>query len=120
MTFSRYNETQCLAYLGEEVIDNFVPEDAPEGFSPVTAYAYTGTETDGGTLIQAADDTRDSLVNGIIRTRYSQSEEDALKTHQLILLTTPGCEKAEAYAAEWEEFNAWRHQAIRTVDGWME
>ena len=122
MTFSRFDSKRCLVYLNEEVIDNHVPEDAPEDFAPITAYAYTGTEADGGTLIDAADDSRDSLVNGIIRSRYSQSAEDAIKTHQIELLKNPQSfmEKASEYEAEWIEFNAVREMAKATVDGWLE
>ena len=58
MTFSRYDGGRCLVYLNEEKIENHVPADAPEGFRPVTAYAYTGPEDDGGTLIEAADEDR--------------------------------------------------------------
>ena len=119
MTFSRYDAKRCLVYLNEEVIDNHVPEDVPEDFKPVTAYAYTGTEEDGGTLIMATDETRDSLVNGIIRTRYSQSEEDAIKTHQIELLKDATIAKAADYEAEWAEFNAVREMAKATVDGWL-
>lgn len=120
MTFSRYDAKRCLVYLNEEVIDKHVPEDAPEDFTPVTAYVYTGTEPDGGTLIEAADDSRDSLVNGIIRNRYSQSEEDAIKTHQIELLKDASIDKAAEYEAEWVEFNAVREMAKATVDGWLE
>ena len=122
MTFSRFDSKRCLVYLNEEVIDNHVPEDAPEDFAPITAYAYTGTEADGGTLIDAADDSRDSLVNGIIRSRYSQSAEDAIKTHQIELLKNPQSfmEKASEYEAEWAEFNEVREMAKATVDGWLE
>ncbi|WP_290389797.1 hypothetical protein, partial [uncultured Duncaniella sp.] len=97
-----------------------VPADAPEGFKPVTAYAYTGPEDDGGTLIEAADDSRDSLINGVIRSRYSQTEEDAIKTHQILALTNPGHDKAADYASEWARFNIEREDAIKTVDSWFE
>lgn len=119
MTFSRFNDTQFLVYLNEEVIEKYVPEDAPEDFEPVTAYAYTGTEEDGGTLISAADDSRDSLINGILRTRYSQTEEDAIKTHQIIRLSNSNCEKADEYANEWNVFNVEREYAIQVVDTWL-
>lgn len=119
MSFSRYDKTHCLAYLNEEVIENYVPEDAPEDFVPRTAYAYTGTENDGGTLIVADDDSRDSLINGIIRSRFTQTEEDAIKTHQIMVLKDPSCEKASDYASEWAAFCVERENAIRTVDGWL-
>ena len=118
MSYTRYDDTHCLAYLNEEVIENHIPEDAPEDFKPVTAYAYSGPELDGGTMLDAPDDSRDSLINGIIRSRYSQTEEDAIKTHQIILLKNPECDKASEYASEWAEFCVERDNAIRIVDGW--
>lgn len=120
MKFSRYDEKHVMAYLNEEQVADYVPEDAPEGFVPVVAYAYTGTECDGGTLIIATDDSRDSLVNGIIRTRYSQTEEDAIKTHQIIRLSDPSNTRSADYQAEWEEFNDFRTLAITTVDSWLD
>lgn len=106
-------------YLNEEVIENYVPEDAPDGFKPVTAYAYTGTEPDGGTLIDAADNSRDTLINGLIRSIYTQSEEDAIKTHQLIVLTNPDTDKTQEYASEWAKFNVDREYAKSLVDSWL-
>ncbi len=119
MSFTRYDNTHCLAYLNEELVENYVPDDAPENFEPVTAYAYSGPESDGGTMLEAADDSRDSLVNGIIRSLYSQTEEDAIKTHQIILLKNPECDKASEYASEWSVFCVERENAIRIVDGWL-
>ncbi|MBQ2970698.1 MAG: hypothetical protein IJE15_09985 [Bacteroidaceae bacterium] len=119
MSYSRYDDTHCLAYLNEEVVENYVPDDAPEDFEPVTGYAYSGPEDDGGTMIDAANDSRDSLINGIIRSRYSQTEEDAIKTHQIMLLKDPECDKASEYASEWAAFCAERGNAIRIVDGWL-
>lgn len=118
-TFSRYDDKRCLVYLNEEVVENYVPKDAPADFKPVTAYAYSGTETDGGTLIEASDNSRDTLINGLIRSMYSQTEEDAIKTHQLIVLSNPDTEKAQVYASEWAKFNIDREYAISTVDGWL-
>lgn len=120
MSFSRYDDRHVIAYLNEEEVADYVPEDAPKDFAPVMAYAYTGTESDGGTLIEAADDSRDSLVNGIIRTRYSQTEEDAIKTHQIIRLSEPDNAKSSDYETEWSEFNGFRTLAISTVDSWLD
>ena len=119
MSFTRYDQAHCLAYMNEEVIENYVPADAPEDFKPVTAYAYSGTEPDGGTLIDVSDVSRDALINGIIRSRYSQTEEDAIKTHQIMLLKDPDCDKATDYASEWAAFCVERENAIRTVDVWL-
>lgn len=121
-TLVKYDNSRYMAYLNEEIVENHVPdgregENAPE---PVTGYAYTGTEPDGGTLIAATDMGRDSLINGIIRSRYTQTEEDAIKTHQIELFKNPGIAKAGDYEAEWEAFNAFRTEAIATVDRWLE
>lgn len=121
-TLVKYDDNRYMAYLNEEVIDGYVPEvrNGEKTPEPVTGYAYTGAEPDGGTLIAAADMSRDSLINGIIRSRYSQTEEDAIKTHQIELFKNPGIPKAGDYEAEWEAFNAFRTEAIATVDRWLE
>ncbi len=120
-TFEKYDNTRYIVYLNEEVLENHIPE-VPEGQptpAAVTAYAYTGPVKDGGTLIEAASADRDSLINGIIRSRFSQSEEDAIKTHQIELLKDPSIEKAIAYEQEWEEFNNTRIMAKTVVDYWL-
>lgn len=118
-TFSRYDDKRVIAYLNEQVIESYTPEDAPEGFAPRTAYTYSGTEADGGTLIDAATDTRDDLINGIIRSRFTQTEEDAIKTHQLLRLTDPEHPLAAQYADEFNLLNIEREYAISTVDSWL-
>lgn len=120
-TFEKYDDNRYMVYLNEVIIPDYVPEimqseQVPE---PVTAYAYTGTEVDGGTLIETTSSDRDSLINGIIRSRYTQSEEDAIKTHQIELLKNATIDKAADYEAEWAEFNTVREMAKATVDGWL-
>ncbi len=121
-SFEKYDEKHHIVYLNEEVIPDYVPEVKEGEISPdpVEAYAYTGPMTDGGTLIDAQQSDRDSLINGIIRSRYTQSEEDAIKTHQIELLKDSTIEKASAYEAEWAEFNTFREQAKAVVDSWLE
>lgn len=119
-TFLKYNDNQVLAYLDEEEVENYIPEDAPEDAEPVTGYAYTGTEEDGGTLLDADGTDRDSLINAIIRSRFSQTEEDAIKTHQILLLQNPDHEKKSEYQSEWAQFLIERQYAIDTVDAWLE
>lgn len=119
-TFLKYNDKQVLAYLNEEEVENYIPEDAPEETEPVTGYAYTGTEEDGGTLLDSDGTDRDSLINAVIRTRYSQTEEDAIKTHQILLLQNPDHEKKSEYQSEWAQFLIERQYAIDTVDAWLE
>ena len=116
-TFEKYDDKHYLLYLNEEVIEGYVPETMEgEEKEPVTAYQYEGPEIDGGTMVEATASDRDSLINGLLRTRYSQTAEDAIKTHQIEVLTDSENPKAEEYRAEWEEFNAFRKSAITSVD----
>lgn len=119
-TFEKFDEHRYIVYLNETVIPEYTlpsMDDTPQ--EPVTGYSYTGSEPDGGTLIEATSADRDSLINGIIRTRYSQTEEDAIKTHQIELLKGNVVEKTEKYELEWNMFNEFRTNAIQTVDTWL-
>lgn len=115
----RYDAGHAIVYLNEMVFENYLPEDAPEGMEPTTAYQYEGPMSDGGTLIESCDFSRDSLVNGLIRASYSQTEEDAIKTHQIMILLDPNHEKADQYKSEWAEFSVIRQSAIDYVDKWL-
>ncbi len=119
MKFMPYDNGHVIAYLNEEVIEGFVPDDGDPIPHPVTAYAYTGPEADGGTLLDVSEINRDSLINGILRTIYSQSKEDAIKTHQLIVREDPNCPQASDYASEWAKFKVDREAAIALVDKWL-
>lgn len=123
MTFGKYDNNHYIAYLNEEEIPGYVPEvmEGQQAPDPVTGYSYQGTMADGGTLIEAATPDRDSLVNGIIRSRYTQTEEDAIKTHRLQVLgkeISDAAKKAE-YLQEWKLFNEVRQSAISYVDRWL-
>lgn len=123
-TLLRYDDNHYLAYLNEEVLEDYVPEvsieETGETPAPTTAYAYTGEFPDGGTLLEVASFDRDSLINGVIRTKYSQSEEDAIKTHQIIrMMGGISEEKSTEYLTEWQEFCEWREYAIKVVDEWI-
>ena len=120
-SFEKYDDTHYMVYLNEEVIQDYTPEtrDGQPTPAPTTAYAYSGEDNNGGTLIEVVSCDRDSLINGIIRTRYSQSAEDAIKTHQIELLKAENHPKAEEYEKEWAEFSAVREMAKSSVDRWL-
>lgn len=120
-TFVKFDDKRYLAYLNEVVINDYVPEvaEGEEIPEPQTAYQYEGPEPDGGTMIEAVSEDRDNLINGIIRSRYSQTEEDAIKTHQIELLHNSTIDKADEYRQEWADFNSFRLEAIATVDKWI-
>lgn len=99
---------------------------ADENSEPVEGVEYTGTMEDGGTLIDCDEWNRDKLINGIIRTKYLQTEEDAIKTHQIQLLQAKAGleegslseEKLAEYMQEWADFQAFRQEAIYLVNSW--
>lgn len=121
-TFLKYDDEHYIVYLNEETVPDYVPEtmggEQPE---PAIGYAYTGDMPDGGTLIEAKDSDRDSLINGIIRSCYSQSQEDAIKTHRLQILGNEIAElgKEEEYDQEWQTFNSVRDAAKKYVSRWL-
>ncbi len=119
---SKYDGAHFLCYLDEKPAA-FKPDDSSEA---VDGFSYTGTMPDGGTLVECDEWNRDKLINGVIRTRYLQTEEDALKTHQIQLLQAEAGleggelseEKKAEYIREWQEFQAFRQEAIDLVSGW--
>ncbi len=119
---SKYDGAHFLCYLDEKPAA-FKPDDSSEA---VDGFSYTGTMPDGGTLVECDEWNRDKLINGIIRTKYLQTEEDALKTHQIQLLQAEAGleggglsdEKKTEYISEWQEFQAFRQEAIDLVNGW--
>ena len=124
MRFSQYDGAHFLVYINEAPAQ-YKPDEESEA---VPGFAYTGDQSDGGTLIECDALDRDKLINGIVRTRYLQTEEDAIKTHQIqVLQSLAGLEagemseeKAADYAQEWAEFQAFRQAAIEVVTGWLE
>lgn len=119
---SKYDGAHFLCYLNEKPA-TYKPDEASE---PMEGYSYTGSMPDAGTLIECDEWNRDKLVNGIIRSKYLQTEEDAIKTHQIQLLQAKdGMEigalpddKAAEYVNEWNEFQAFRQNAINLVNSW--
>lgn len=119
---SKYDGAHFLCYLNEKPA-TYKPDEASE---PMEGYSYTGSMPDAGTLIECDEWNRDKLVNGIIRSKYLQTEEDAIKTHQIQLLQAKtGMEigalpddKAAEYVNEWNEFQTFRQNAINLVNSW--
>ena len=123
-TYEKFDNEHYAVFLNEK--ETMVPVTTGMGnkdqeVEQVPGYEYEGSEKDGSTLIVAEDADRDSLINGIIRSRYSQTSEDAVKTHRLQLIggeISEDDKKAE-YDAEWSAFNDFRESAIATVDSWL-
>lgn len=117
---SKYDGAHFICYLNETPADYYPAEDS----EPMPGFSYTGTMPDGGTLVVCDELNRDKLVNAVIRTKYMQTEEDAIKTHQLMVLNAKAGlselsdEKIVEYQREWELFESVRAEAIRLVDSW--
>ena len=113
-TYNKYDTDHYLLYLGEEILDNYIPGDIPEDSElkslPITGYAYTGDQPDGGTLIQANESTYEAFVDGLIRNRYTQSEVEAIQANTLLSLTDPGNVRAEEFRQEWAAYQEYREK----------
>ena len=115
-TFQRYDATHIIGYLQEEVINDYKPQTdgGQEQQEPwPKAYAYTGSETDGGTVMpcEHQEDYGD-IANAIIRTRYSESQELAIQRHAI------NGDYDEA-PQEFDEYNAWCQYAVKTAKEWI-
>lgn len=119
---SKYDGAHFLCYLNEKPA-TYKPD---ENSDPIDGFSYSGPMPDGGTLIDCDEWNRDKLINGIIRSKYLQTEEDAIKTHQIQLLQAKAGmeigalpdEKAAEYVNEWNEFQTFRQNAINLVNSW--
>lgn len=116
-TYLRYDENHIIGYLNEKEIENYQPEDMPEGEEqqepwPV-AYEYTGTESDGGTIMPCTDQ-QDSgeIANAIIRARYTESQELAIHRHA----ANGDYEEAPK---EYDDYNDWCEYAVKTAKEWV-
>ncbi len=100
MTMMQYDNGRIIGYLHEEVIEGYVPEDIlrEEQPEPTTGYRYTGTEEDGGTLMPCSDSSDyGEVVNAIIRSSHTESEEMAIHRHHI--------NDPALYAEEWDRYN---------------
>lgn len=121
---SKYDGAHFLCYLNEKPA-TYKPD---ENSDPIDGFSYTGPMPDGGTLIDCDEWNRDKLINGIIRSKYLQTEEDAIKTHQIQLLQAKAGmegeplteENTSEYMSEWAEFQSFRQYAINLVNSWSD
>lgn len=112
--YSKYDEGHYMTYLGEEILTDYIPEDLPEDselrLQPVTGYAYTGTEPDGGTLIEASDANYDDFVAGLIRLKYTPDAESAINSNMLLAVVSPENPRADEFKNEWQAFQNYREE----------
>ena len=121
-TMLKYSNNKIIAYLNEKPMVNYLPDNAMESQKPFDGYQYTGTEHDGGTVLDCADDKNyDDVVNALIRASYSQSTEDSIYRHQIAIaqgLITDDDEK-EKYGKEFASFNTCCEEAKTLAKSWL-
>lgn len=122
-TFLMYDAAHIIGYLNEEVLENYTPENAHpihEGEEEQTpepwpeAFAYTGTERDGGTVMPCSNPQNyGELANAIIRSKYSESQELAIQRHAIN-------GDYEENPREYEEYDEWCQYAVATAKAWLQ
>lgn len=108
--FVQYDNEHFLLYLNEEVLESHVPDDAPDAPAG-TYYAYTGTQDDGGTLIRAKEANYDAFVSGLIRTRYSSDQVEAI----LLNVQSGDPDRIAEFQQELNDLNSFRQECKDTV-----
>lgn len=121
-TLLKYGNNKIIAYLNEKPMANYLPDNAMESQQPFDGFQYTGTERDGGTILDCPDSGNyDDVVNALIRASYSQSREDSIYRHQVAMskgLITDDDEK-EKYEKEFDDFNAYCKDAKTLAKSWL-
>lgn len=109
--YVKYDNEHYLLYLNEATAE--ITSD--ESDETTEGYAYSGTEADGGTMIEAADVTDDNrrakFIAGLIDVEYDMDAQVAILAN--------GDDTAE-HAAELEEFAAYRASCKTAIDELLE
>lgn len=106
-TFSKYDGEHYLLYLNEQAASKVMEE----GEDPVQGYEYTGNFEDGGTLIKATEATYDQFVSGLIRSRYTADQVEA------ILLNMQSNDQARMgeFQQELDTLNTYRDECKKVI-----
>ena len=83
-TFQKYDAGHIIGYLNETIVKGYQPEvmEGEKPAKPFDGYQYEGPCTDGGTILVCLNPgNRDEMINAIIRSKYTMSEEFAIHRH---------------------------------------
>lgn len=109
--YVKYDDEHYLLYLNEESAE-ITSDDSDE---TVGGYAYSGTETDGGTMIEASDVTDDNrrskFIAGLIGVEYDIDAQIAILANG---------EDTDEHATELEEFTVYRSSCKSAIDELLE
>lgn len=109
--YNKYDNNHYMLYLNEEILPEYIPECSnEEQGEPTTGYAYTGNQADGGTLIEATEDSYEQFVSGLIRLKYTADAESAINSNALLSMMDPTHERAVEFKTEWEIFQHYREE----------
>jgi len=106
-TFSKYDGGHYLLYLNEKATTKVVEE----GEDPVPGFEYTGNFDDGGTMIKATEATYDQFVSGLIRTRYSADQVEAI----LLNIQSNDPDRMAEFQQELDTLNAYRDECKHVI-----
>lgn len=115
-SYNRYDDEHFLLYLNEEIIKDYLPQDADEDTQPITAYRYTGTFPDGGTLIKANESTYENFVSGLIRTKYSADQVEAI----ILNFQSNHPERMPEFIQDMEDLNIFREECKYIIHNLLE
>lgn len=118
--YERFDTNLYLLYLNEQSAE-FVPGGGTQSVNeepviPVPGYSYTGDHPDGGTLIEAKEDSYDAFVNGLIRKKYPEATVEAIQSNMIVALTDPENTRSSEFTQEWNTFQAYRTECKAKAD----
>lgn len=109
--YVKYDNGHYLLYLNEESTE--ITSD--ESDETTEGYAYSGTEADGGTMIEASgvtdDNRRAKFIAGLIGVEYDMDAQVAILANG---------EDTSEHATELEEFAAYRASCKTAIDELLE
>ncbi len=114
-TYMKYDNAHIIAYLNEKIVKGYQPKvmEGEKPSMPFDGYQYEGPCTDGGTILNCAKPgDRDEMINAIIRSRFTLSEEFAIHRHH-------SGEESALYSEEWKSYDNFCEEAKIIVDGWL-
>ncbi|KAA6351211.1 hypothetical protein EZS27_001357 [termite gut metagenome] len=116
-TYEKYDNEHFLLYLGEQQVTYLPQADAMSAgeVAEIEGYSYTGDIENGGTLIKASQADYGSFVSGLIRTKYSSNDVEALQGNMLLAVANPDSEKSKGYKQDWEEFQSFRNECKKNA-----
>lgn len=111
-TYTKYDNEHYLLYLNEEETTKVLEE----GSEAVNGFEYSGNFEDGGTMIKAKDATYDQFVSGLIRTRYSADQVEAI----ILNIQSNNIDRELEFIEELNELNLFRDNCKNVIQHLLE